>query len=180
MITGYHTVEDRNNPEVIETSGPFKCTRSDAWLGPGYYFWDHRIDLAHFWGQMNFKKRGYVICKGMINDAHDVLWDIDGRTEHQEEFIEAWDMMLSAGFIKDHSHVIVSEVIAFFLERGLLSYQAIRAADEDKDTIFMAFKPKSASKPAQMRIRQRVQICLIEKNDVTLHGFKIVYPEDYL
>jgi hypothetical protein len=23
MIVGYHTVEDRNNPDMIETSGPF-------------------------------------------------------------------------------------------------------------------------------------------------------------
>ena len=43
MLTGYHTVEDRDNPDEIEADGPFKCTRGDAWLGPGYYFWDSKI-----------------------------------------------------------------------------------------------------------------------------------------
>jgi hypothetical protein len=136
--------------------------------------------LAHFWGQVNFAKHGYVICQASIDDAHDVLWNIDGRTEHQEEFINAWNMLLSDGFIKNPNDVIVSDVIMYLQEKGLIPYLAIRAADEDRDTCFMQFMPKNKQKPAQMRLKQRVQICLIEKSDITLRDFKIIYPNHYI
>lgn len=179
MIKGYHTIEDRNNPHVIETSGPFKCTRNDAWLGHGYYFWDFRLDLAHFWGEQNFRKQGYVICEAEINDDHSIMWDIDGRTEHQEEFIQALDLMIENGIINTHSDARVSEVIQYLQKIQALTYKAIRAADEDRDTYFLRFKPEKAPKPANLRLRQRVQICLLEKSDVTLSSFRIIHPPKY-
>ncbi|MCC6279564.1 MAG: hypothetical protein IT262_03125 [Saprospiraceae bacterium] len=179
MLTGYHTVEDRNNPDVILLEGPFRCEREDAWLGHGYYFWDTRIELAHFWGELNFNRRGHVICRGIINDDPGILWDLDGRIAHQEEFIAAIDMMIDAGIISRDEDATVNEIITFLKKRDILTYKAIRAADEDNDTYFIRFKPRKAPKQAKMRLRQRVQICLIEKNNLTLQEFLIIFPEKY-
>ncbi len=175
MIIGYYTVEDRNNPDIIETEGPFKCTRPDAWLGHGYYFWDTRIQLAHDWGR-NFSRRGYVICSGEIADDPTLLWNLDGIIAHQEEFEAAVDMMVEANIIKNHDNTTVGKVITFLKERNILQYKAIRAADENKDTYFLKF---NSAKQEKMRLRQRVQICLLEKTSVLLRDFKIVYPDKY-
>lgn len=180
MIVGYHTVEDRNNPDVILLEGPFRCEREDAWLGHGYYFWDTRISLAHFWGEVNFRWRGYVVCEALINDDPAILWDLDGKIAHQEEFIAALDMMIDAGVITRDGDATANDVITFLKRQNLMTYKAIRAADEDKDTYFLRFKPRSEPKQAQMRLRQRVQICLLEKSEITLQDFSIIYPEKYL
>ena len=42
----FQTLEDRNNPDEVESQGPFICT-NNPWLGKGYYFWDTFLDLAH-------------------------------------------------------------------------------------------------------------------------------------
>ena len=41
----FQTLEDRNNPDEVESQGPFICT-NNPWLGKGYYFWDTFLDLA--------------------------------------------------------------------------------------------------------------------------------------
>ena len=181
MINGFHTVEDRNNPDYIELEGPFLCEREDAWLGHGYYFWDTRIELAHHWGRgVNYKRTGYVICLGLINDDPRILWDLDGRVSHQEEFVQAMDLMIEAGIFTNSDESKVSTIITFLKDQGMLSYYAIRAADENRDTHFIRFKTSTEPKQAKMRLRQRVQICLLEKNELTLHDFSIVFPEKYL
>ena len=47
----YQTVDDRRNIKYVLENAPFKCTRNDAWLGEGYYFWDTFINFAHWWGE---------------------------------------------------------------------------------------------------------------------------------
>lgn len=49
----YHTQENRGN---ILTS-PIECTRPDAWLGDGFYFWYDEQD-AIFWGHESKKRKG--------------------------------------------------------------------------------------------------------------------------
>ena len=51
----FQTLEDRNNPDEVESQGPFICT-NNPWLGKGYYFWDTFLDLAHWWGTKAFFK----------------------------------------------------------------------------------------------------------------------------
>ena len=53
----FQTLEDRNNPDEVESQGPFICT-NNPWLGKGYYFWDTFLDLARL--TRNFL--GVTIC----------------------------------------------------------------------------------------------------------------------
>ncbi|MCB0410288.1 MAG: hypothetical protein KDD29_08715, partial [Flavobacteriales bacterium] len=64
----YHTQEKRKN----RLSGPIICTKDNAWLGEGYYFWVSEDD-ADFWGMNSKRKTGeYEIYSAEI-DCSNVL-----------------------------------------------------------------------------------------------------------
>ena len=55
----YQTLEDRDNYEYVKKHGPLFCHErysngnlkkgiKEPWLGPGYYFWDTRIEDAQW------------------------------------------------------------------------------------------------------------------------------------
>lgn len=78
--TMYHTQERRN----IRLSAPILCTRDDAWLGNGYYFWNDLED-ADRWGQTSKKGTGrFEIYQARI-DCNDVL-----DTVFNEEHYQFW------------------------------------------------------------------------------------------
>ncbi|MBK9689303.1 MAG: hypothetical protein IPO65_16695 [Saprospiraceae bacterium] len=66
--TVYQTLENRGNQDYVENNGPFLCSRNNAWLGNGYYFWDSFIENAHWWG-WKVKKftNGYFICEAFYD-----------------------------------------------------------------------------------------------------------------
>ncbi|WP_169316215.1 hypothetical protein [Mucilaginibacter paludis] len=80
MRTMFHT-QGYRLPYLTE---PIICSREDAWLGEGYYFWYEEQD-AIFWGQ-NGKKayKKYIVykavidCQGILdtvfNEKHYLLW----------------------------------------------------------------------------------------------------------
>ncbi|MBL3922920.1 hypothetical protein FH717_06225 [Bacteroides thetaiotaomicron] len=58
----YHTQEKRR----FRLSGPAICSRNDAWLGSGYYFWDEETDAVS-WGYNSKKRTGaFEIYKANI------------------------------------------------------------------------------------------------------------------
>jgi len=76
----YHTQEKRKIPLTL----PCKCTRDDAWLGDGYYFWYDQDD-ADRWGRNSKKKTGSfeiyrseVDCSNVLdtvfNEEHYLFW----------------------------------------------------------------------------------------------------------
>jgi hypothetical protein len=49
---------------------PVKCTRTDAWLGEGYYFWDDILD-AHLWGKTSKRRlNNYDIYSATIKSEN--------------------------------------------------------------------------------------------------------------
>ena len=81
----FQTLEDRNNPDEVESQGPFICT-NNPWLGKGYYFWDTFLDLAHWWGKQ-VHSGNYIICQTFIEDNSEYILDLVGNTQHLIEFI---------------------------------------------------------------------------------------------
>ncbi|WP_396188075.1 hypothetical protein [Flavobacterium sp.] len=53
-VTVFHTQEKR----IKIMTFPQPCTRDDAWLGEGYYFWKDETD-AFDWGHNSKKRNGY-------------------------------------------------------------------------------------------------------------------------
>lgn len=184
MIVGYHTVEDRNNPDVILLEGPFRCEQEDAWLGHGYYFWDTDIGWAHKWGKNAYRRRGYVICMANIENNPEVMFDLVGNVEHMMEF-EEMIKLLEADASYQRERPLVAEIVEFMKKRGFFTHKAIRAADNPSPNVVeVDFRPpRNMNQPSNrpfMRLGQRVQICLLEKSEITLQDFSIVYPEKYL
>ncbi len=57
IVTAYHTIENRGNLDYVLDNAPFICTREDAWLGNGYYFWDTNVAWAKKWGRDAYLSR---------------------------------------------------------------------------------------------------------------------------
>ena len=82
----YQTLEDRYNYDEVEDCGPFPCSRSNAWLGKGCYFWDDDIIMAHKWAKQAGYNSNYIICRSSYDyDNHNYL-DLVGHPKHLKLF----------------------------------------------------------------------------------------------
>lgn len=178
----YQTLEDRDNPDYIEDNGPFLCSRSTAWLGYGYYFWDTHEELGHWWGKLNFKHK-YVVCKAR-GTYDEFCWDLQGNGLHRLEFECICNELVNSGITNKES-LLVPQVIEYFKKRGKFYYDSIRALGinsirsklNDNTVIFrMIFKKDNI---AYLDLKPPVQVCLIQKKALSLQSYKIVYPKDY-
>ncbi len=170
-LTCYQTLEDQDNADHIEKYGPFLCKRPDTWLGDGYYFWDSNIDWAHDWGRF-YSKNGYVICSAQVH-LDDAVFDLFGNVAHQGIFERAYDALRG----RTHSEITVPQVLVAMKKLGTFRYNAIRAFDEPRSVFTLRYNLKGSE---QLVIGQRVQICLINKNNLLSQTFRIVFPEKYV
>ncbi len=173
-VEGYQTLEDRDNPDDIENHGPYKCRNTNAWLGHGYYFWDSNIDWAHEWGRSSYRNK-YIICAaGIVIDSN--CFDLAGSVAHQMEFLKIIEAFRISGKLGNKKDVFVGQILELMKNNNLLDYRSIRAND-DKKTVQIKFTPNNRETTTLLK---RTQICLIDKTSLTLHTFKIRYPEKYL
>ncbi|MEQ9008714.1 MAG: hypothetical protein RLP12_12565, partial [Ekhidna sp.] len=122
-VTLIQTLEDRDNPDIIESNGPFECRHHGAWLGPGYYFWDTHLELGHWWGEFGYKNN-YVICSAIADLNEENCFDLHGNGDHRKELTEISELIKQKGLKKDP---LVSEVIEYLKKLRIWSYSAIRA-----------------------------------------------------
>lgn len=169
-VTGYQTLENRNNKEVVESEGPFECTRSNAWLGNGYYFWDTEIDWAHDWGKKGYKGSYFI---GECQLSLSKCFDLVGNMAHLKDFREVYDVVLNSHLGKDPKNLIVPNIIALLKKKTNFSYTSIRAEDVPKGTNSAYYRQ---NRDELMYLNKRSQICVIDKNQVLLSPFKVVHP----
>lgn len=175
MLTkGYHTLEDRSNPDHIEEWGPQPCNRKNAWLGDGYYFWDGDIFWAHDWGK-NYPK-GYMIFEGEIS-IDDNTYDLVGNMLHKKEFWHVIQELVTTGFFKSLHYVTVPKVIEYIKKHAGFDYNSIRAADYPEKAYTISFGGKRGE---FMYLNERVQVCLITKKNLSLQSFRVIFPEEYV
>lgn len=172
-IKAYQTLEDRGDIDYVENNGPFKCTRHDAWLGHGYYFWDTEIKWAFNWGKKSYKEKGsdYIIgeCQLKIDSN---CFDLVGNVSHQNAFAEVMEVFLEDEKSSSVNDKIVPNLITFMKRKNIFDYSAIRASDVNKP-----FKIYFTNRKKEFLIlNPRVQICVINLRSVFLAPFKIVYP----
>lgn len=173
QIKGYHTLEDRDNFELIEERGPQLCKRENAWLGDGYYFWDSDISWAHQWGK-NYSK-GYLIFEADIL-INELTYDLFGNTLHKNEFKSIILELINNGNFKNIETVTVPKVIEYLKKYIGFTYNSIRAADYPKQAFKVSFGGKNGE---FMYLNERVQVCLIDKKNLSLQSFAVIYPEEY-
>lgn len=180
LTTIFQTLEDRENPDEVEQKGPFMCHDNHAWLGRGYYFWDSHIQLGHWWGNMAWSGN-YMIVRSYIS-LDKSCWDLHGKGAHREEFLAICDEMIRAK-ISSKEKLRVWKVVEFFKKKGKMAYKAIRACGTGSvgnhvDYLMYRVKFKTGN-PAYLDLYPPVQICLFEQRALSLHGYSVVYPEDY-
>ena len=167
----YQTLEDRSNPDEIESYGPFKCRTATSWLGDGYYFWDSFLELAHFWGK-NSTYSNYIICsaEAELNDGN--CYDLVGNINHLKDLRAITELMEKEGLIDEFTSV--RRIITFMVTRNLFQHSAIRAigvnsiSDKKENSSFtMRFKFDSKLS-AYLDILPPIQICIINCSNVKL------------
>lgn len=181
----YQTLDDRNNPDVIESEGPFKCRSNTSWLGDGYYFWDTFEELAHFWG----KKSGYnnyVVCKAEADLSENICYDLFGNLKHIKEFRNIIDFMESEGLLDDKT--TVKRIIEFMRKKGSFQHHAIRvfgintiSNSEDNKDFILRFKFIDHKVSHQyLDMIPAVQVCIYNCIKVSLNNYRIIYPDIYV
>lgn len=176
----YQTLEDRNNPDEVEQHGPYKCTRSDAWLGHGYYFWHHFIGFAHRWGKVTYSVN-YMICSqtGFIFGNPEVL-DLVGDLE----MIDAVDKYAATLKKKYNQQSMVVRTVLEHMKRiGVMSdYKAVRI--EGRESMMGSYNPRShrlffkRGDDFYFEMKPPVQVCVYDKS-ILDDDFRVIYPDEY-
>ena len=175
---GYHTVENRNNFDYIVDNVPFKCTKNNAWLSSGYYFWEHDLERAHLWGKMAYNHSGYIICKFKLTLEN--LFDLHGRRDHQNEYQALLETLKELNPNWNDKKIPVGYAIKILrelnnLQEGIFSFDSVRAADHPKPDYHKFVEGRKE----QMDLNPRIQICLFEKTKLNLSEMNMVYSEQY-
>lgn len=172
---GYHTLEDRDNVDEIETDGPQKCKRKDAWLGDGYYFWDTEIEWAHDWGKQYSE---YMIFEGTI-EINEVTFDLVGNVSHKIFFRKIYEELKDKGYFAKGMKVNVPNLLEYLKKhtKFLEKYNSIRSEHPTKSELTITYGGKLNE---YLSLGDTVQICLITKKNLISQSFKVVYPQKYV
>ncbi len=184
-VTLLQTLDDRDNPDEVETFGPYPGRDNTSWLGRGFYFWDTHLELAHWWGKFGYAD-SYVICEADAELNEGNCFDLHSIGAHRKMFDLAIDEMLSSGIVQNKESLLVPQVIEYLKRRRNWTYSAIRALgtkniERTFRTIGLNWKLLRFDKgdDAFLDLYPPVQICIITKRGVNLRNFRIIYPDHY-
>lgn len=178
----YQTLEDRGNYKEVEGHGPYLCSKreesgrtklgsKEPWLGEGYYFWEHYIDDAKWWGDEIYRGH-YIIAESRLDLHTEGLLDLYGDIEAQSDFEHC------AIFIKGKmgfNRLKVADVIQHMRDR----FPEIRAVRVCPVNLSFPASNIIATFPGRkygISLSRKVQICIYDK-DILPDEFRIVYPE---
>lgn len=179
----YQTLEDRNNYEYVKKHGPFFCHERDdngdlkrgikePWLGPGYYFWDTRIEDAQWWGETVYKGK-YLICGTTYDQHSELLYDMYGDLKQLDDFEKCAELIKE----KKHTSIITFPVVLSYLKRYAgFNYKAIRVIPSPK-----TFKRTAIKFPDRKTVlckANKIQICFFDKTLLT-EPYSIVSQETF-
>jgi len=180
----YQTLEDRNNADIIESDGPFKCNNNQAWLGSGYYFWESFIENAHWWGrECNSYSNGYVICKANYNLDQEFCFNLIDNPDHIKNFQKTIRLLKEKGLYNNKT--TVSRIIYYLKDTlKLFKYDATRVYGvhsknkNSKYTFSLPFKSHGAQ---YLDLLPAIQICFYsKKNNLYLRNYQIIFPDKYI
>lgn len=183
----YQTLEDRQNDAEVEKHGPYYCSvrypngtlksgAKEPWLGSGYYFWDTRIDDAHWWGQNAYtsKGKGYIICHTTYDQHSPFLYDMVSNVNQLDEFIECAKLIKKQRGLQFVSFPIVLD----YLKRKTkgFNFKAIRVwpHPETYKKKFVRFPDNKLS----LAKNDMIQICFFDKT-LLINPYEIVFRNTF-
>jgi hypothetical protein len=155
----YHTQENRGTVLTKAIS----CTRTDAWLGEGSYFWHDRAD-ADTWGKLSKKDTGiFDVYKAKIDS--EFILDTVFNEEHYFFWLKAVERV--AGEIKRITgyKATLKDVNQYFLDKGQW---------DEMDGILFQDLPSSNEKTLVKGFFYRKRIQLVVYNDDIIKSFDLV------
>lgn len=179
----YQTLKDNEKPWDVEENGPFPCSRDDAWLGNGFYFWDYHIQLAHWWGKKSYGTNEYMICEAYCNINPNDCWDLHNEGKHREEFISALHLLIKSK-IAGEDEITVAQVIEYTKKKGFFKYEAIRVHGINSATVnnksdVGARLLFNQDLPAYFDLYPAIQLCLLKRTSLSLCNYTVVWPEHH-
>lgn len=176
----YQTLQNRDNPDVIERDGPFPCKWENTWLGTGYYFWDTFIENAHWWGNTRYNCN-YIICQAECEFNDTKCFDLVGSTEHLNVFSDTVSLMKTQKLITNNT--TVARVIAHLKDKiKVFNYEAIRVYGIKSKAEFSEYDSRlifEVGKQSYLDIKPAIQICIYRKNGLSLKEYVVIYPDEY-
>ncbi|QQT43362.1 Uncharacterised protein [Sphingobacterium multivorum] len=175
----YHTLEFRNNNDELLETGPIHCNRSDAWLAPGYYFWEESMKAAHYWGTNRLKK-DYVIFHAHCYIDETNCFDLVGSVPHRDEFHLLYCRLVDAGLISKDS--TVGHVIDFLQKANSFDYPSSRIESTDAFIYYVEDSEETTEllldkrlTVVTLKLNLVIQICIYDLEAVLFDSFKLVH-----
>jgi hypothetical protein len=182
MRTLYQAIQNTENPDKIEHDGPIFCGNASAWLGPGYYFWDSFIELAHIWGRVHCGG-DYMICEAFSEFNTEEILDLINNPDQIRDF---WESFL---LLKDNPRLLcpggsltVGSVIESLKKTNAFPYKAIRANGNNSFNSYQNPVIKvlfAYNLPAFMELPPAWQVCVIDKTFLQNGSYHVIFPEEY-
>jgi hypothetical protein len=177
----YQTLRYLDNNDVVLCEGPYKCTKDDAWLGHGYYFWEDSMRPAKYWGK-KFHDNKYIICKGTCKIDETNCFDLVGSVKHDEFLHETIKHLIEMEELT--SNVSIPHVIDYLQKIGQFPFFASRAETSDafdstyylteddfkEDIVFNAKFSK-----VKVRLNKVIQLCIYDLEKVNFKMIDIVF-----
>lgn len=108
----YHT-QEKWQKRLVE---PILCTRRDAWLGYGYYFWGDLNDAVN-WGVQSKKNTGeYEIYQGVVES--DNILDTVFSEEDYQFFLDAIEEVIEDCQKKSDRRIGTSDVCKYLMKKA--------------------------------------------------------------
>lgn len=178
---GHHTVQNLGNFKQLEQNGPILAEYNPVnkklpFLGKGYYFWDYNYEMALYWGKQRYNGKCYIF-EGELSVQDNLFLDLVGRRQDMELFKRLMDRFKK---FNNNNDWPIGKFIEFMKNlnaqqkyNGIFPYKIIRAIDSSAKNMTKHYF--SEGKKNWIELNPRMVICLIEKNNLNLTSFKLVY-----
>lgn len=180
----FQTISTKHDVQTTEKNGPIECKDVDDvdWLGPGYYYWDSHIELAHEWGEKRYviaRNQDYYICKSscvLDNKCYDLHESGDKRIEF-EKYARQTSKKLDTP-LKD---ILVRDIFVFLRSRPEWSskFDSIRILGDGSFSALMNGKSvryfQIDNRKAVYLKFPAVQFCFFNLKSQSLNGYKVVH-----
>jgi hypothetical protein len=151
----FHTQANRN--ELL--SFPEITTKSDNWLGDGFYFWQD-LEFAEWWGdskkcQSWNKSRKYDIYNSILDFSEDAFIDTVFNEIDYYNFIKTIEKFSKAFQRKIHKKPSLKEFILFIKKFGIWeNINVIRFQDIPENNLLVEVKGFYYKKRIQIRVNR--------------------------
>lgn len=169
-ISLYQTV--RHKQVILKE--PIYCHSNEARLGYGYYFWEHYIEAAHWWGNQHYGQN-YMIYQSYYDYHSKKYFDLVGNPIHREQVKKAYETLRSR---RKEAYTIAQVLELIKKIDPHFDFWAIRAYPINMKHIDNKLNI-SFEKDNELYINlgNRVQMCVLDLNFLLDSQYTLVYPE---